>query len=66
MLSNLSIVQYYLPDDGVINKDFLKDVLCGKKSLLKKGEVVHVEVPHYEELSVRNIYPMFKKDNHFQ
>ena len=50
----------------MINKDFLKDVLCGKKALLKKGEVQHVQVPHYEELSVRNIYPMFKKDAHFQ
>ena len=33
------LVQYYLPDDNVVNKDFLKDVLSGKKMLMKKAEV---------------------------
>ena len=49
-----------------MNKDLLKDVLSGRKSLMKKGEVQHVQVPHFDELSVRNIYPMFKKDAKFQ
>jgi len=63
---SFSTVQYYLPDEAVINKDFLKDVLIGKKQLLRKHEVNYVHVPHYDELSVRNIYPMFKKDPEFQ
>ena len=46
----------------VFNKDFLKQVLCGQKQLLQKKEVVHVEVPFYDELSVKNIYPMYAKD----
>ena len=50
----------------MIGKDFLKDVLVGKKQLLKKAEVRYVQVPHYDELSVRKIYPMFKKDPVFQ
>ena len=50
----------------MVNKDFIKDVLAGKKQLMKKGEVMHVQIPHYEELSVRRIYPMFKKDPTFQ
>ena len=29
-------LQFYLPDEGVINKDFLKAVLAGKKQLLRK------------------------------
>jgi hypothetical protein len=46
-----------LPDESAVNKDFLKDVLSGKKQLLKKSEVNQVKVPHYDELSVRKLYP---------
>ena len=45
-----------------MNKDFLKEVLAGKKQLMKKAEVKYVTVPHYDELSVKAIYPMFTKD----
>ena len=45
LLFNYSL-QFYLPDESVITKDFLKDVLAGKKQLLKKDEVVHVNVKH--------------------
>ena len=45
-----------------MNKDFLKQILEGKKQLLKKAEVRTVQVPHYDELSVRRLYPEFKKD----
>ena len=55
-------MQYYLPDEKVINKDFLKAVLAGQKQLLKKVDVLTIEVPRYDELSVKNIYPQFKKD----
>ena len=37
----------------MVNKDFLKDVLAGKKELLKKDKVAFIQVPHYDELSVR-------------
>ena len=49
----------------MVNKDFLKQVLAGEKQLLPKAEVTHVEVPHYDELSVKALYPMFKKDAEF-
>ena len=45
-----------------MNKDFIKDVLAGKKMLMKKSEVVSIEVPHYDELSVRRLWPDLKKD----
>ena len=45
-----------------MNKDFLKEVLAGKKQLMKKAEVKYVTVPHYDELSVKGLYPMFTKD----
>ena len=44
------------------NKDWLKQVIQGEKHLYKKHEIRYVEVPHYEELSVKNIYPLMAKD----
>ena len=48
-----------------MNKDFLKEVLVGKKDLLRKSVVVTVMVPHYDELSVRRLWPDLKKDPDF-
>ena len=39
MFLTFSIEQFYLPDETVVNKDFLKDVLAGKKQMLKKKDV---------------------------
>ena len=54
--------QYYLPDEAVFNKDFLKDVLAGKKQLMKKSEYDPITVPADDELSVRKLWPQLKKD----
>ena len=54
-----------MPDDNVVNKDFLKDVLCGKKSLMKKQDVQKITVPHYDELSVKALWPQLSKDPEF-
>ena len=58
-------MQYYLPDENVVNKDFLKDVLSGKKQLMKKTDVQKIAVPHYDELSVKALWPDVKKDAEF-
>ena len=58
-------VQYHLPEHSVITKDFLKDVLVGKKMLMKKADVDTISVPHYDELSVKQLFPEFKKDPKF-
>ena len=42
-----------------MTKDFLKDILKGKKQLLKKSEYNEVTVPYYDELSVKAMFPMF-------
>ena len=66
MLTLCSIdLQFYLPDEKVVTKDFLKDVFAGKKHLLKKAEVVTVEVTHYDELAVKALWPELKKDADF-
>ena len=54
-----------MPDESVFTKDFLKDVLANKKSLMKKAEVTEVDVPFYDELSVKAMWPMFKADQTF-
>ena len=59
-------LQYFLPAQNHVNKDFLKQVFAGDKYLLKKQAVTTIEVPHYDELSVRKLYPQYKKDLDFQ
>ena len=49
----------------MVNKDFLKEVLAGDKLLLMKKEVATIEVPRYDELSVRNLWPQLAKDAEF-
>lgn len=45
-----------------MNKDFLKQVLVGEKQLLKMAKVKPVNVPNYDELSVKRLYPLLKED----
>ena len=47
----------YMPSKSECKKDFMKMVLEGDKDLLKKKEVTTIKVPHFEELSVKNIWP---------
>ena len=35
---------------------FLRDVLADKKLHLKQNEVIRLEIPSYQELSVKNLY----------
>ena len=58
-------LQYFLPPASQINKDFLKQVFAGEKMLLKKKAVTTIEVPHYDELSVRKLWPQYKNDAEF-
>ena len=46
----------------MINKDFLKKVLKEEKKLLSLKEVKYVNVPFYEELSVKKFWPMLRQD----
>ena len=49
----------------MINKDFIKQVLSNKKKLLKLKEVKWVNPPKYDEISVVNLHPRYKKDAKF-
>ena len=39
-----------------VTKDFLKDVLQGKKKLLKMNEVKFINAPLFDEIAVKNLY----------
>jgi len=54
------VVQLYVPPTKMINKDFLKQVLKEEKKLLSLKEVKYVNVPHYDELSVKRFWPILR------
>ena len=64
--TNFSIVQRYLPPRSQVNKDFLKSVLRGEKKLFKKKNIDYIHVSHYEELSVKGLWPDLKDDETFK
>ena len=42
---------------------FMRDILSEAKLCLKKNEVNRMEVPAYQEISVKNMYPDTVKDD---
>ena len=58
-------MQLYLPPENTITKDFLKDVLGGKKRLLGENDVKRVNMPHYDELSVKGLWGELSQDPEF-
>ena len=46
----------------MVNKDFLKQVLADEKKLLPISGCRFINVPKYDELSVKNILPLFVED----
>ena len=49
----------------MINKDFIKQVLRDEKKLLDINKVKYVNVPYYDELSVKNFWPRVQEDTEF-
>ena len=55
-------LQLYVPPNKMVNKDFIKQVLTENKKLLPLTEVKYVNMPRYDELSVRKFWSIFQKD----
>ena len=51
-----------MPPQGQVTKDFLKQVFAEEKQLLRKAAIKAVEVPRYDELSVKKLWPSMSKD----
>jgi len=41
---------------------FMRDILSDRKLHLKQNEVIRLEIPAYEEISVKNLYPDAMQD----
>ena len=40
----------------MFTKDYAKDIFAEKKQLIKKRNVMQIEVPKFDELSVKRLY----------
>ena len=65
ILTDIYIVQYYLPPPNQVNKDFLRQVFADEKKLFKKKNVDFIHVPQWDELSVKNLWKDLKDDAGF-
>ena len=40
-------------------------MFANQKKLMKKRDIHHIKIPHYDELSVTNLWPELQKDQEF-
>ena len=50
----------------MFNKDFLKQVLAEEKMLMPISQVRFINVPHYDEVSVKQLWPKMKELEYFK
>ena len=58
-------LQLYVPPEKMLNRDFMKQLLAEEKKLLELRQVIHVNVPRYDELSVKKFWPLLQRDQVF-
>ena len=58
-------LQLYVPPEKMLNKDFMKQLLTEAKRLLDLHAVRHVNMPRYDELSVKRFWPLMQTDAAF-
>lgn len=58
-------LQLYVPPEKMLNRDFMKQLLTEAKRLLELRQVQHVNMPRYDELSVKKFWPLMQKDAAF-
>ena len=52
----------FLPTMKSNKLSFMRDILADKKLHLKQNEVIRLDIPAYQELSVKNLYEDDMKD----
>ena len=55
-------LQLYVPPEKMLNRDFMKQLLAEEKRLLELRAVQQVNMPRYDELSVKKFWPLMQKD----
>ena len=58
----MNVVNVFLPTLKGTKLSFMRDVLADKKLHLKQNEVIRLDIPAYQELSVKNLYDDALKD----
>ena len=58
----MNVVNLFLPTMKGTKLSFMRDVLADKKLHLKQNEVIRLDIPAYQELSVKNLYEDALKD----
>ena len=58
----MNVVNVFLPTMKGTKLSFMRDVLADKKLHLKQNEVIRLDIPGYQELSVKNLYEDALKD----
>ena len=58
----MNVVNVILPTMKGTKLSFMRDVLADKKLHLKQNEVIRLDIPAYQELSVKNLYEDALKD----
>jgi multimeric flavodoxin WrbA len=61
-LKFIKLVGVFLPRQEGTSLSFLRDILKDQKSTLKAAEVMIIDVPNYQELSVKSLYDDAMKD----
>jgi hypothetical protein len=59
---HLLVVNVFLPTMKGTKLSFMRDILADKKLHLKQNEVIRLDIPGYQELSVKNLYEDAMKD----
>ena len=49
----------------MLTKEFLKKVLAGEKKLMMKKDLLPIEVPGYDEISSKQLWPLMQGDEEF-
>ena len=52
------LVNVFMPSMKGTKLIFMRDILSEKKLHLKQNEVIRLEIPAYQEISVKNLYMM--------
>ena len=50
------IVGLFLPSYAATKIVFLRSIVADQKKVFKQNKIIHMVVPKYEELSVKNLY----------
>ena len=56
------VVNVFLPTMKGTKLSFMREVLADKKLHLNQNEVIRLDIPGYQELSVKNLYEDAMKD----